>query len=124
MLSRLRQRAFGAVLVVLMLTGASSIAAAPAYAASGKVTCSTSAVVGMWVNVSGGTSGWATLTSTSYPNVKYWSYDTQGKTWNANIGCGGTPSNWGQSLHLDWTNQTSGDIICSDTGYIRKCTIG
>lgn len=78
----------------------------------------------MWVNVSGGTSGWATLTSTSNPNIKNWSYNTQGKTWNANVGCGGTSGSWDQSIHLADNNYTNGDIICTDTGYIRTCTIG
>lgn len=50
-------------------------------------------IVGMWVEVSGGTSGWATLTQTSV-NVYDWYFDAQGKEWRAHVGIGGTPQNW------------------------------
>ena len=75
-----RVRAIGVTVAASALAVAGGFAATSAYASSGTVTCSTSAVVGMWVNVSGGSSGWATLTSTSNPNIKNWSYNTQGKT--------------------------------------------
>lgn len=96
---------------------------APAHASSGTVTCASSAVVGMWVDVSGGSSGWASLSSTSNPNIKSWSYDTGSKKWSANIGCGGTPQNWDKSVHLGKTSKTSGTIICDDVQFFGKCTI-
>ena len=97
----------------------------PAYASSGKVTCATSAVVGMWVDVDNGTDGFATLSNTSNPNTKNWSYNTQNKSWRVFVGCGGTSQNWGQSISSDWTSlQGTRTISCADTGYIRTCSIG
>lgn len=108
----------------IAVTG-SVVAATPAHAASGTVTCATSNVVGVWVDVDGGTDGWATRSATSDPRVNNYSYNTQGKRWRVNVGCGGTPSNWGQSISSGWSNiQGTASISCADTGYIRTCVIG
>lgn len=87
----------------------------PAHAASGTVTCSTSQVVGMWVEVSGGRSGWAGRSGTNDFRVNNWWYDTQGKHWRAHVGCGGTPRYWGVTALSNWTNrQGTTTVSCSD----------
>lgn len=95
----------------------------PAYAASGKVTCGTKPVVGMWINVKDGNSGWASLTSTSDYRTKKWSYDTQGKSWQAHVGCGGSANNWENNIHSGFTNRSSAHITCVDVGYLKTCRI-
>ena len=99
------------------------VAATPAHAASGYVTCATSNVVGVWVDVDGGTDGWAYRSGSG--NTNYYSYNTQGKRWRVNVGCGGTPQNWSQSISSNWSNlQNRATITCADAGYIRTCRIG
>ena len=76
-------------------------------------------------SAAGGTDGWATRSTTSNPNINNWSYNTQNKRWRVWVGCGGTPSNWGQSISSGWSNrQGAASIICADTGYLRTCRIG
>lgn len=100
------------------------ITAAPANAASGKVSCGVNNPVGMWVEVSGGTSGWATLANTSSPRVKNWSYNTQGKQWRARVGCGGTSENWKYSITSNWTTLQGATVSCADEGWFKKCVAG
>lgn len=50
-------------------------------------------VVGVWIHVKGGTSGWANHRKVDGNKWK-WSYDTQGKDWKPDVGIGGTPQNW------------------------------
>ena len=53
-------------------------------------------IVGVWVEVQGGRSGWAGF-SPSVPGQRYsvsWNYDTQGKPFSLHIGVGGTPQRW------------------------------
>jgi hypothetical protein len=61
-------------------------------------------IVGMWVEVEGGRSGWAKLTGgeggTSY--YSFWEYDTQGKRFKVDIGYNGTPAQWGKTIHSNW----------------------
>ena len=54
-------------------------------------------IVGVWIEVQGGKSGWASWRpmSPSERDVVRWSYDTQDKNWEARVGRGGTPDNWG-----------------------------
>ena len=82
-----------------------TISAIPVFAKSGKVKETTGhGIVGMWVEVEGGRSGWAKLTGdeagTSYE--KTWTYDTQGKPFKVAIGYGGTPQEWEKSIHSNW----------------------
>lgn len=82
-----------------------TISAIPVFAISGKVKETTGhGIVGMWVEVEGGRSGWAKLTGgeagTSYE--KTWTYDTQGKPFKVAIGYGGTPQEWEKSIHSNW----------------------
>lgn len=50
-------------------------------------------VVGIWIEVDGGDSNWATFYETTN-SVYTWSYNTQGKRWRMHLGLGGTPQNW------------------------------
>ena len=82
-----------------------TISVIPVVAKSGKVKETTGhGIVGMWVEVEGGRSGWAKLTGgeagTSYE--KTWTYDTQGKPFKVAIGYGGTPQEWEKSIHSNW----------------------
>ena len=79
-----RKIASGLAVAALAVTGA-VIGAAPANAASGKASCATSNIVGIWVDVDGGTDGWATRTATSDPKVNNYSYNTQNKRWRVNV---------------------------------------
>lgn len=88
----------------------------PASAAnSGTVKCmSESTVVGVWVTVSGGTSGWASRSSWVSPAHVRWSYNTQNKPYKLTVGCGGTPAKWATSsstatFRTNWT-----DVFCWD----------
>ena len=65
-----------------------------AYAESGMLYNNTPLkLVGVWIEVDRGTSGWATLEKTSLDSYS-WSYDAQGKLWRPHIGIGGTPQKW------------------------------
>ena len=83
------KKLFSALAVAILATVGAFVAATPAHAASGYVTCATSNVVGVWVDVDGGTDGWAYRSGSG--NTNYYSYNTQGKRWRVNVGCGGTP---------------------------------
>ena len=126
MFAKALKRVSSTAAVSLLAAGSAlALCATPAYASSGRVTCATSAVVGMWVDVENGTDGWATLSNTSDPTTKGWSYNTQNRRWRVFVGCGGTSQNWGQSISSDFTSlQGTRTISCSDTGYVRKCIIG
>lgn len=62
-------------------------------------------IVGVWIEVKDGTSGWAKLTKSGpgKPNEVNWSFDTQGKDWDARVGRGGTPQNWLITHISGWT---------------------
>lgn len=122
MSSRLKKRVMSALAVSGLCLAGLAISAVPAQAAGGTVTCTTSTVVGMWIDVDGGTDGFATLSGSG--NSKSWSYNTQGKRWRAFVGCGGTSQTWGQSIESNWTTLQGGTVSCADTGYIRVCRVG
>lgn len=113
-----------AVFAVTVLAAVGAFATAtPAHAASGYVACATSNVVGVWVDVDGGRDGWAYRSGSG--NTNYYSYNTQGKRWRVNVGCGGTTQKWAQSIGSNWSNLQGGaTITCADVGYIKTCRIG
>lgn len=57
-------------------------------------------IVGMWIEVEGGGSGWASLGGRGYNRT--WSYNTRGRRWQAHVGVGGTPQNWGANVKSGW----------------------
>lgn len=122
MMHRLKRRLAAAGATLALVVAGVGMFAAPAHASSGRVQCMTTGpVVGMWIDVAGGTDGYATLTSTSNPKIKYWSYNTQGKSWRAFVGCGGYSWSWGSSNESPWTSTTSTDLVCYD--FYGYCTI-
>lgn len=87
----------------------------PAMAAnSGTVMCADqSTVVGVWVEVSGGRSGWATRSGSGYS--QRWSYNTQAKSYSLHVGCGGTPQKWAYSTKTTFTT-TKANATCFPGG--------
>lgn len=72
-------------------------------------------VVGIWIEVKDGKSGWANMKSTTANYKKSWSYDTQGKQWQAKIGTKGTPQNWDVTHTTPWTSRTDNNISITTT---------
>ena len=97
-----------ATAVALAAAGLTMTAGSASAANSGSVMCVNQAnVVGVWVTVSGGTSGWAARSGSGYS--QRWSYNTQGKSYKLTVGCGGSPSNWASSsstptFSTNWSN--------------------
>ncbi|MEV0129357.1 hypothetical protein AB0H83_12975 [Dactylosporangium sp. NPDC050688] len=101
--------------IALMLAAGVAIVglgAAPASAAnSGSAMCANQdPVVGVWVNVSGGTSGWASRSGSGYS--QNWSYNTQGKSYSLTVGCGGTPQQWAASTSTPYYSTSWAHVIC------------
>lgn len=82
---------------VAMGLGLALVAPGQANAAnSGSATCVDGAdVVGVWVEVQRGNSGWAKRTGQG--SRQGWSFNTQGKKYKLTVGCGGSPQRWAQS---------------------------
>lgn len=92
-----------------------------AYAASGTITGSVDCFygngqeVGVWVNATNGTDGWATLTPGSYGET-YYSYTlSQSSTYTLHVGCSGTPQNWGATMYTPVVNGNHYTWVCSYT---------
>lgn len=63
---------------------------------SGSATCvDGSNVVGVWVEVQGGNSGWANRSGQG--SRQGWNFNTQGKKYKLTAGCGGSPQRWAES---------------------------
>ncbi len=63
---------------------------------SGRVYCvNGDAVVGVWVTVKGGKSGWAQRRGQG--SSQSWNYNTQGKSYKLTVGCGGSSQRWQES---------------------------
>lgn len=103
--------------LVLAFGGAASLAtpASAADSTSGDVQCfyGNNQVVGIWVEVPGGTSGWATRWSDgvggnfySYPAI------TQGYSHRLHVGCSGTPENWDITFYSPYVTGYR-DWICT-----------
>ena len=106
------KKALCSVLVASIACLFMPILSTPAYAAGGSVQCPADTVVGLWIEVSGGISGWAKLEPTPDSSISAFSYDTQGKEWRGHVGCGGTPENWGYTIYTNWTREESATITC------------
>lgn len=87
-------------------------------------------VVGVWVNVSGGSSGWATRTGSGYS--QNWRYNTQGRPYSLTVGCGGTPARWNASTSTPSYTRTWTHVICypgwsygGASGWVKdRCSAG
>lgn len=100
--------AIGAVMSGVMVLGGTGVASA---ANSGTATCADqSTVVGVWVTVSGGTSGWATRSGSGFEQS--WRYNTQGKSYKLTVGCGGTPARWASSTSTPTFSTTWSNVMC------------
>lgn len=105
-----RRRLRASLAVLAMIVAGIFVGVGPAAAAtSGYVSCmNNTEVVGVWVNVSGGTSGWASRSGSGWQ--QQWSYgNTAGKSYSLTVGCGGTSQNWASSTYTstyrtDWSN--------------------
>lgn len=99
----------------LSLTSASLATPKVAHAAGGNVFDGDQrTIVGMWVEVQGGRSGWAKLGGSGYNRT--WYYDTQGKPYQVHVGVDGTPLRWGANIKSGW-NYNQGRNIQVNTVY-------
>ncbi len=88
--------------IALSTTGVmAATASSPAYAAGGTASCAMNEIVGIWIEVDGGRSGWADRKLTNNPRINQWSYDTQGK-----CECG----MWRHSAELEVDNRVQLDF--------------
>lgn len=91
-----------------LVTTNSGVASA---ANGGTAMCANQAnVVGVWVNVSGGRSGWATRRGSGFSQS--WSYNTQGRPYSLTVGCGGTPAKWAASTSTPSYSTTWSNVVC------------
>lgn len=107
------KKALCSVLVASIACLFMPILSTPAYAAGGSVQCPADDVVGLWIEVRNGISGWADLRSTPLSSISEFYYDTQGKEWRGHVGCGGTPEEWGYTIYTNWTKAESATISCT-----------
>lgn len=88
--------------VVFALMISLPISAVSAYAEGGTIYDFTtaSAVMGVWIEVKDGDSGWANFSQSS-TGVYYWDYNAKGKEWRAHIGLGHNKK-WLKTVYSDW----------------------
>jgi hypothetical protein len=99
------------VLTAIFATGQSSALAAN----SGTVTCiDQEQVVGVWVNVSGGASNFATRSGSGYS--QHWSYNTQGRPYSLTVGCGGSTASWRYSTSTPYYSTGWSSVSCFPGG--------
>lgn len=127
-LRRVTLGSLAAAAVAVGLCAAPAQAAVPAvarpasYGVSGSVSClSGSAVEGIWVSASSGTSGWATLSaaSGSSSSVEWWFTLSSDTSYFIHVGCGGSPQHWLPSgnTYSSTRRGNSPDLICYDIPY-------
>lgn len=99
-------------LLATSILGVAATLSNTAYTASGNVFDGNEReIVGMWVEVNGGTSGWASLTSINgAKHNKRWSYNTQGKSYQVHVGIEGTPKRWGANIKSGWVSNQGNNI--------------
>ena len=107
----IRRSATAVAFASALSVGAVGLAVPASAANSGRVMCvDQSRVVGVWVAVAGGRSGWASWKPGAASYVASWSYNTQGKKYNLNVGCGGSPTKWAHNVKTPsaayWSNVT------------------
>lgn len=115
--ARMRLLAVSAVIAVVISTfAAASASAAVNYQIRGSVVCSDGQpVVGVWMESSGGGSGWAGWTRyPGRPHVARYArtFTTSlSTTIYLNVGCGGSPSRWASSSRTPSRTASSGAIL-------------
>lgn len=78
---------------------------------AGTVMCANEVdVVGVWVDVSGGASGWAARRGSGYSQT--WNYNTQGRPYSLTVGCGGSPSKWATTSSTPSFATTWSNVVC------------
>jgi len=111
----IRMLTAGCALSFVAIAGGLSAANVASAANSGSVMCANqSTVVGVWVQVSGGTSGWASRSGSGYYN--FWSYNTQGRPYILTVGCGGSPARWGSSSSTPFYSTNWSNVTCFPGG--------
>lgn len=101
------------MVAVIGLAGLFGFTGSKAEAASGYVMDGNQRpIVGMWVEVENGTSGWAAIRNgnPNQPYNKVWSYNTQGKRWKVSVGVGGTPQQWQDSINSGWVGWQGSNV--------------
>jgi hypothetical protein len=83
---------------------------------SGHVQCrSGNAVVGVWVEVKNGTSGWANWRAEANPARASFTYASiKTGPWQVHVGCGGSPQSWAVATYSIWTSTASASFTCDD----------
>lgn len=117
-MKRFKKRFSATTATLLLLLGTTSIAAPSASAASGTITGTVDCfygnnnVSGVWVDATNGQDGWATL-SGSGASKSYRYTLSQTSTYKLRVGCGGTPANWGATMHSPLVNGQNYNWVCS-----------
>lgn len=90
----------------------------------GHVSCSTENIVGIHIDTDNGPDGWADWSYDSGDHrVARFSYNTQGQSWFASVGCGGTPAKWKYNIKSNVTDHHGTvTISCVDIGYYKTCS--
>ena len=113
---RLTSMEAGIALGVASLAGQVAMTTPASASGAGSVNCSYNSetnIVGVWVQVTNGTSGWASRWNNGYGGNYYSYYEIDnGKSYSLHIGCGGTPSSWHKTYY---TGSRTGyhDWVCS-----------
>jgi len=106
------------IILVLSVIAMLAVTTVPASAGTtmkrGEITCGDqSDVVGIWVQVDGGRSGWASWSSSGVGYRANWSFAVEdGARYKLHIGCGGTPWRWGSNTSSGWTTwKTNATVV-------------
>lgn len=119
------------VVVVVSAVVAPASAGTATITLSGRVSCTSSNVEGVWLEVGSGTpgaSGWAhmgntggTVRSTTWSRTFTTALATNIRL---HVGCGGSPSSWWSDNRTPSSSRTIGAIIGSTTGINARCNEG
>jgi hypothetical protein len=116
-------------IVALFVILSPGVANAATSRASGAVICQFSdakSVVGVWVEVAGGGSGWAVTPGlpTAAGAPVNWSFNVPvGRSYTLTVGCGGTLQAWKYSTVTTSTTSSNVSAVCSLAGSRRLCDI-
>jgi hypothetical protein len=118
------------IALMLLFVPSSALFASPAQASQrdGTVRCyfgDAKNVVGVWVEVSGGGSGWAGWSKLADDSQgASWSFDVpDGRSYSLHVGCGGTPRRWKSDTWTQYTTAGSADAVCTWSYGRRICAL-